>query len=123
MVSRNKNIVRVILIASYIVIIVLIVSGIGALFGYLNTGADRSAMLHTELKKIEQYTPKVVWTPLTNEGRPMDEQSLNTLENNYLDAWYVKHIAYKTNTTAGIKDYYTDSARLNLYDMIALNTD
>ena len=51
MVSLNKNIVRGILIASYIVIIALIVSGISALFGYLNTGADRSAMLHTELKK------------------------------------------------------------------------
>ena len=64
----------------------------------------------------------MIWAPLTNEGRPMDDQSLNTLENDYLDAWYVKHIAYKTNTTNSIKDYYTDSARLNLYDMIALNT-
>ena len=123
MVSFNKNIVRVILITSYIVIIGLIVSGISALFGYLNTGADRSAMLHTEIKKIEQYAPKVVWAPLANEGRPMDEENLNAIENDYLDAWYVKHIAYKTNTTAGIKDYYTDSARLNLYDMITLNTD
>ncbi|MEM5563781.1 glycoside hydrolase family 2 TIM barrel-domain containing protein [Psychroserpens sp. AS72] len=122
MVSRNKNIVRAILIASYIVIIALIVSGISALFGYLNTGADRSAMLHTEIKKTEQYTPKIVWAPLTNEGRPMDTDNLNALEHDYLDAWYVKHVAYKTNTTAGIKYYYTDSARLNLYDMIALNT-
>ncbi|WP_047550221.1 glycoside hydrolase family 2 TIM barrel-domain containing protein [Psychroserpens sp. Hel_I_66] len=123
MVSRNKNIVRVILIASYIMIIALIVSGISALFGYLNTGADRSTMLHTEIKKIEQYAPKVIWAPLQNEGRPIDDQNLNAIENDYLDAWYVKHISYKTNNTAGIKDYYTDSARLNLYDMIALNTD
>ena len=122
MVSLNKNIVRIILITSYIVITALIISGISALFGYINTGADRSAMLHTEIKKIEQYAPKVVWAPLANEGRQMDEQSLNAIENDYLDAWYVKHMAYKTNTTTGIKDYYTDSARLNLYDMIALNT-
>ena len=104
MVGLNKNIVRTILIASYIMIIALVISGISALFGYLNTGADRSTMLHTEIKKIEQYTPKVIWSPLNNDGRPIDEESLKAIENDYLDAWYVKHIAYKTNTTAGIKD-------------------
>jgi len=123
MVSLNKNIVRIILIASYILIIALIISGISALFGYLNTGADRSAMLHTEIKKIEQYSPKVVWSPLANEGRPIDEESLNAIENDYLDAWYVKHVAYKTNTTNGIKDYYTDNARLNLFDFIEMNSN
>jgi hypothetical protein len=38
-----------------------------------------------------------------------------------LDAWYVKQIAYKTNKFKGIKDYYTDSSRENLYNFIALN--
>lgn len=123
MVGLNKNIVRTILIASYIMIIALVISGISALFGYLNTGADRSTMLHTEIKKIEQYTPKVIWSPLNNDGRPIDEESLKAIENDYLDAWYVKHIAYKTNTTAGIKDYYTESARLNLIDFITLNSN
>lgn len=122
MVDHNKKILRIILIASYIMIIALIISGISALFGYLNTGADRSTILHTEIQKIDQYLPKVIWTPLTNEGRLMDNENLKAIENNYLDAWYVKHIAYKTNTTEGIKDYYTDSARLNIYDVIKYNT-
>ncbi|AUC82548.1 glycoside hydrolase family 2 TIM barrel-domain containing protein [Lacinutrix sp. Bg11-31] len=121
MVGLNKNILRTILIASYLLIVVLIISGFSALFSYLNTGADRSKMLHTEIKKVEQYLPKIVWEPLTNEGRPMDNQTLNALQNDYLDAWYVKQIAYKTNTTSGIKDYYTDSARKNIFDFIALN--
>lgn len=121
MVGLNKNIVRVMLITLYIVVIALIISGISALFAYLNTGADRSAMLHTELKKIEQYSPKVVWAPLKNEGRSIDKENLKALENDYLDAWYVKHVAYKTNTTTGIKDYYTDSARLNIFEIIELN--
>ncbi|ALJ06487.1 glycosyl hydrolase family 5 [Pseudalgibacter alginicilyticus] len=121
MVSINKNILRTILIASYILLIALIVSGISALFSYLNTGADRSTMLHTEIQKVEQYLPKLVWAPLLNEGRLMDQENLNALQNDYLDAWYVKQIAYKTNKTAGIKDYYTDSARKNLYDFIELN--
>ena len=51
----------------------------------------------------------------------MDNENLNALQNDYLDAWYVKQVAYKTNKTAGIKDYYTDSARENLYAFIELN--
>ena len=122
MVDLNEKIVRSVLIASYILIIAIIISGVSALIGYLNTGADRSTMLHTELKKIEQYIPKVEWSPLANEGRLIDEESLNNLENDYLDAWYVKQVAYKNNTTEGIKDYYTDNARKNIYAFIELNT-
>ena len=121
MVGLNKNILRTILIISYIMVVALIISGISALFSYLNTGADRSTMLHTEIQKVEQYAPKLIWEPLNNEGRPMDNENLNALQNNYLDAWYVKQIAYQTNKTAGIKDYYTDSARENLYAFIELN--
>lgn len=121
MVSINKNIMRTILIASYIMLVALIISGVSALFSYLNTGADRSKMLHTEIKKVEQYLPTINWEPLQNEGRPMDNENLNALQNDYLDAWYVKQIAYKTNKTAGIKDYYTDSARENLFAFIDLN--
>ena len=121
MVGLNKNIMRAILIASYVVLIGLIVSALSGIFSYLNTGADRSKMLHTEIQKIEQYLPKIVWEPLDNEGRIMDAQNLSALQNDYLDAWYVKQIAYKTNKIAGIKDYYTDSSRENLYSFIALN--
>ncbi|WP_415375640.1 cellulase family glycosylhydrolase [Patiriisocius sp. Uisw_017] len=122
MVNLNKNIIRSILIASYILIIVIIISGISSIFAYLNTGADRSSMLHTKLEKIEQYIPEVTWAPLNNEGRPMDELILKKIENDYLDAWYVKLVAYKTNTTLGIKDYYTDNARNNIFAFIALNS-
>lgn len=121
MVGPNRNILRTILIASYIMIVALIIYGVSAVFSYLNTGADRSTMLHTEIQKVEQYLPKVEWEPIQNEGRPIDDQTLNTIQSNYLDAWYVKQVAYNTNKTAGIKDYYTDSARENLYSFIELN--
>ena len=121
MVGLNKNILRTILIASYIMIVALLVSGVSAIFSYLNTGADRSTMLHTEIKKVEQYLPKMLWSPLTNEGRPMDSENLNAFQNDYLDAWYIRHVAYKTNSTEGIKDYYTDHARNNLYRFIEQN--
>ncbi len=122
MVSINRHILRIILMLSYIAVIALVIFGVSSLYSYLNTGADRSSMLHTEIKKVDQYLPKIVWAPLNNEGRPMDEQTLNTIENDYLDAWYVKHMAYKTNKTNGIDDYYTESARENIFNIIEHNT-
>ena len=118
----NKNIISSILISSYVLIIVIIISGLSSLFAYLNTGAVRSSMLHTKLEKIEQYIPQLTWSPLNNEGRPMDEGVLNKIENDYLDAWYVKLLAYRSNTTLGIQDYYTDNALENILAFIELNT-
>ena len=122
MIRINKNILRVILMLSYVAVIALVVFGISSLFSYLNTGANRSSILHTKIKKVDQYLPKVVWAPLNNEGRTMDEQTLNAIENDYLDAWYIKHIAYKTNKTAGVDDYYTENARKNIFNIIQHNT-
>ncbi|OUR94594.1 glycosyl hydrolase family 5 [Flavobacteriales bacterium 34_180_T64] len=122
MVSTNKNILRAALILSYIVVITLLIYGISAIYSYLNMGADRNKMLHTEIKKTDQYLPKVIWAPLANEGRPIDTQTLHDIEDDYLDAWYIKHLAYKTNTSTGIPDYYTESARENLFNHIARNT-
>ena len=119
----NKNILRSLLLLSYLIIITLIIYGFGALYSYLNTGADRSTMLHTEVKQVDQYLPELEWAPLTNLGRPMDKQTLSEIENDYLDAWYVKLVAYKTNTTKGIDDYYTKSARKNIYNIIELNSN
>ncbi|WP_306420473.1 glycoside hydrolase family 2 TIM barrel-domain containing protein [uncultured Winogradskyella sp.] len=100
----------------------LVIYGIAAIFSYLNTGADRSTMLHTEIKQVDQYLPEFNWEPLNNEGRPMDQQTLKAIEDDYLDAWYVKYISYKTNTKTGIEDYYTKSARLNIFNIIDQNT-
>ena len=118
----NRNIIRALLISSYCLLIALLVYGISALFSYLNTGADRSSMLNTEIKKANLYQPKVNWAPINNEGRKIDEQTLAAIEHDYLNAWYVKHIGYKSNSKTGLKDYYTDSARKNVEEIIDLNT-
>jgi hypothetical protein len=121
MVKADKNIVRGLLVFSYIVIISMLIFLISSSFSYLNTGADRSKLLHTKVRKIEQYLPKMTWKFDGNEGRKVDPQTLNEIENDYLDAWYVRHIAYKTNQTIGIDDYYTDSARKNIFEFIEEN--
>lgn len=121
MVKADKNIVRGFLMLSYIIIISMLIFLISSSFSYLNTGADRSKMLHTEVKKAEVYSPKMIWAADGNEGRKVDEQTLAKIENDYLDAWYVKHVAYKTNETTGIDDFYTDNARKNIFAFITQN--
>jgi hypothetical protein len=54
-------------------------------------------------------------------GRTVDKQILKSIETDYLDAWYVKHIANKTNLKNGLHDYYTKSARKNIFNFIDFN--
>lgn len=119
----HKTILRIALIFSFIAINIVIIFGISALLSYLNTGADRHKMLHTEIKNRDQYLPKVIWDPILNEGRSMDSETLKTIEKDYLNALFVKHIAYSSNMIYGIDDYYTESARKNLIGIINLNKE
>lgn len=120
----HKNVLRTAIISSYLLVIGVLIFGISSVFSYLNTGADRSKMLHTEIRTSKQYTPKVYWATLNNEGLEKENIAnpiLNQIKFDYLDAWYVRHVAYKTNTTAGLQDYFTESARINLLNTIAYN--
>ncbi|MCH3882198.1 glycoside hydrolase family 2 TIM barrel-domain containing protein [Tenacibaculum aquimarinum] len=121
MVKTNKRILRGVLMLTYVVIISILLFLISAVYTFLNTGADRSKMLHTEVKKVQQYLPKVTWKDDGNAGRKISLQKINAVENDYLDAWYVKQIAYKTNTRVGIEDYFTESARENIYNILDFN--
>ncbi|MGK0421043.1 MAG: hypothetical protein ACJAT9_000704, partial [Polaribacter sp.] len=102
MVKTNKKIIRSVLMGMYLVIISILLFLTSSLYSFLNTGADRSKMLHTEIKKIEQYLPKINLASDGNEGRAISEQKINEVLNDYLDAWYVKQIAYKTNSQGGV---------------------
>jgi len=117
----NRNIYRGILMFSFVLLLSFMLFGISSVWAYLNTGADRSKMLHAELISEDVYLPKVVWEPLNNEGRFMDNASLKNIEEDYLKAWYIKNVAYKTNSNYGIADFYTDSARVNIYNTIEIN--
>lgn len=118
MVKIDMNIIRSLIILSYTLIISVLIFLISSSFSYLNTGADRSKLLHTEVRKLDQYLPKTTWKSDGNEGRFVDPQTLGEIENDYLDAWYVRHVAYKTNKVVGIDDYYTDNARKNIFHFI-----
>ncbi|EAR11956.1 hypothetical protein PI23P_11502 [Polaribacter irgensii 23-P] len=121
MVTLNKIIFKSILLLSYLLIIAVVLFLISSLYGYLNTGADRSKILHTKIKKIDQYLPKVTWLEDGNLGRKMNAQTLSEIESNYLDAWFVKNSAFQTNSKIGIDAYYTESARKNIFNIIGAN--
>ncbi|PKB42773.1 cellulase (glycosyl hydrolase family 5) [Cellulophaga sp. RHA19] len=117
----NKIIYRALLLISFIVLNGLILVGISAMLSYLNTGADRTTILHIEQNFEETYSPKIIWNNITNEGRPIEDQTLNAIENDYKNAWNVRNIALATNNMYGVDDFYTTSARAKIDSIISLN--
>ncbi|MBM1107468.1 glycosyl hydrolase family 5 [Aurantibacter crassamenti] len=117
----TKTIYRVLLIASFLAINALILSGISAVLSYLNTGADKSSMLHLEVPMDKVYSPKVTWKISNNPGRTMEKQTLAEIEGDYLNAWHVRNIAFKKNDRYGVSDFYTDSAKQRVFEHIELN--
>ena len=117
----NKNLYRAILIISFLAANALLIFGISSVWGYLNTGADRSNMLHTDIKSTQMYLPEIIWDTISYEGRPMEAQSLKGIARDYLNSWYARNLALQTNEKFGIEDYYTDSARVNIFKIIDNN--
>ncbi len=121
MIINNRNTVRALLIGSFVLLNVLLLIGLSSILDFLNTGADRSAMLHLEKQSIDTYLPSVVWEKFCNVGREMEPATLKRIERDYLFSWYVKNKSLETNKKQGIEDFYTQNARLNLYRTVDLN--
>ncbi|MFC5048513.1 cellulase family glycosylhydrolase [Aquimarina hainanensis] len=102
-------------------VIAIVLLGLSKVFSFLNTGADRSSMLHISMKKDFVYLPTVSWRAQDNPGREVDSQTLTNISNDYLSAWYVRNVSYQTNDSTGIDQYYTKSARKNLINNINYN--
>jgi hypothetical protein len=100
---------------------VLLLFGLSSILEYLNSGADRTSMLHLEKETVNTYLPKVIWEELNNVGREMEPNTLKTIEKDYLFSWYIKNKSLENNKKQGIEDYYTQNARVNLYNSIDYN--
>lgn len=120
-ISLHKNIIKGLLASLYIGISLLVVFGLSAVFTYLNTGADRNLMLYNKINETVHYQPNIAWNTQHVLGRQMDEVTLQEIEKDYLNAWYVKSIAFKKNRNKGLKDYYTKSALATLLEGIDHN--
>ena len=120
--SIHKNILKISLFVVYISVTLLVVFGLSAVFTYLNTGADRNLMLHNKIHETVHYQPEIIWDISNTEGREMSNTTLQNLEKDYLNAWYVKQVAFEKNTDKGLKDYYTKSALATIKNSINTNT-
>jgi hypothetical protein len=118
---NNRNTIRTLLIGSFILLNVLLLFGTSTVLEYLNSGADRSSMLHLEKETVNTYLPKVTWEEHHNVGRTMEPNTLKTIEKHYLFSWYIKNKSLQNNKKAGIEDFYTQNARMNLYRAIDYN--
>jgi hypothetical protein len=95
--------------------------GTSTVLEYLNSGAERTSMLHLEKETVNTYLPKVIWAELNNVGRKMEPNTLKTIEKHYLFSWYIKNKSLQNNKKEGIEDFYTQNARLNLFNVIDYN--
>jgi len=120
-IKLNKLLYQVVLLASFLAVNGLILFGISAAWAFMNTGADKTSMLHLEVPMEDVYKPSLNWIHLENPGRPMESQALGEITNDYMNAWHVRNIAYKKNDSYGIEDFYTEDARTQLYSNIDLN--
>jgi len=120
-VNRNKTILRAAILLIFVLVNAGILYGISQIIAYLNTGADKTTMLHLDAKRGDYYLPDVIWESVENPGRPLKPTNQTRLEQDYLDAWYVRNNALFTGDETGINDHYTSSARGKLKELIALN--
>ena len=121
--KRNKTLYRILILSGFILINAGILYGISQVIAYLNSGADRSKMLHIKNDRTRSYIPEITWESLKNPGRPMEAATQKAIEEDYLDAWFVKNNAFFTGDDTGIFDHYTASARTKIGDLLALNKE
>ncbi len=117
----NKHIYRALLLLSFVAVNALVIFGISEVYSYLNSGADRSKLLHLSTAVEASYQPKMLWDTKNCVGRPMEEQTLKNITRDYRNAWYFYLRAFRHNESAGLQDYFTERMLPKLEDYIALN--
>jgi len=87
----------------------------------MNTGADRSRMMLSDVKEKKQYLPSTSWDTIGIQGRELYSENLANIETDFVDAFYTKHVAFFLNTKRGLNTYFTSSAQKNIVDIINTN--
>ncbi len=109
--TRTNKILLISMTAILLILVNIgIIFGIGALVGYLNTGADRGKMFHASVELKADYSPDVKWDLSQQYGEIIDKQTLGRIEEDYLSAWYARQFAFLSNSIDPVTDYYTEDA-------------
>ncbi|MEP0263737.1 cellulase family glycosylhydrolase [Dokdonia sp.] len=119
----NKLTYRSLIIIVFVILNAGVLYGIGQVLAFLNTGADRSQILHLDLTREQYYTPEITWESIENPGRPLEPFNQTKIEQDYLDAWYVRNTAFMSYDQTAIEDHYTQNARIKIYESLQENID
>jgi len=112
---------RGIIILAAVLLNGLALLGIGSVFVFLNTGADRSSILHLDMEIQSVYRPYTLLDSMPNSGRPIDATTRKKIVRDYLNALYTRNEALRFNEPLLMRDYYTDSAFAKMERIIDLN--
>ncbi len=119
--KRNKLLYRSVILLAFLALNGFILFGISQILAYLNTGADTSKLLHLGTALKTDYIPHLQWTDIKNPGRPLEPYTQEKIARDYLDAWYVRQVAFNSGDPNGIEDHYTAMSRQKLYALLDEN--
>ncbi|MBT8276731.1 MAG: cellulase family glycosylhydrolase [Bacteroidia bacterium] len=119
--KKNRFIYRVLILTAFLLINALLLFGIGEVYSYLNSGADKAGIFHGDLRGDINYHPEIKWDITTNKGLEISPTVVKDIVDDYKLAWFIRNNALYSLEDTGIADLYTANAREELYNLIELN--
>ncbi|SEE45814.1 Glycosyl hydrolase catalytic core [Tenacibaculum sp. MAR_2010_89] len=119
---NKRTFKQVVIITTFVLVNLLLISLLSKIYYEFNSGADRSKLLHIDLKNNTYYLPKIKVNYDNVEGRDPNEEIIKNIKKDYLKSWYVKKYALQNNDYNAIEDFYTDSAQVKIKKIIQFNS-
>ncbi len=120
-IDKKRRLKQIAIIILFVIINFGIVSLLSTIYYEFNSGADRSKLLHIDLRVNDYYQPKIKINGEDTEGRIPNREIIKNIREDYLKSWYVKKYAIQNNDPNAIEDFYTDSAQVKIQRIIKHN--
>ncbi|CAL2082551.1 Glycoside hydrolase, family GH5_42 [Tenacibaculum sp. 190524A02b] len=120
--KKHQLIKQVLIILLFITVNLGFISLISKIYYEFNSGADRSKLLHINLKENTYYIPKTTIKATNTRGRKLNKENIKDIHNDYIKSWYVRKYALQNNNHKAIEDFYTDSAQVKIQKIITNNS-
>ncbi|SEB50664.1 hypothetical protein SAMN04489761_1103 [Tenacibaculum sp. MAR_2009_124] len=120
-IDKKRRLKQIFIILFFITVNFGIVSLLSTIYYEFNSGADRSRLLHIDLRVNDYYQPKIKINGIDTEGRAPNREIIRNIKNDYIKSWYVKKYAMQNNDVNAIEDFYTDSAQAKIQRIIKHN--
>ncbi|MDG1573365.1 glycosyl hydrolase [Robiginitalea sp. M366] len=118
----NKPIRRAGILLSFLLVNALVLLGIGGVWSYLNTGADRSQLLQ-DSRSLRLHPQEAVWLDSLAPHPEFKPHHRSEILRDYLTSWAYRNQAMATGSPAWLGDIYTDSAAAKVGAQLRLFRD